>query len=102
MMSLQSHGEHSGVKVEFDEVMREASQAPKVKTSFGINSINNLISSMPEQPVLNIQCQTRSEIKDAITLLFHWILSKRKQDPTITCQTLAAQIVAGLSGLAND
>ena len=56
MMTMHSHYEPSGVKFEFDETMGEAFKDRKGKTSFGINSINNLISSMPEKPVLNIQC----------------------------------------------
>ena len=28
--------------------------------SFGINEMNNLISQIPDQPVLNIQCQSRA------------------------------------------
>ena len=34
--------------------------------SFRINGMNNLISQMPDQPVLNIQCQSRSHIRSAI------------------------------------
>ena len=82
--------------------MADLPKSPKLSTSFGINTIHNIITSMPEQPVLNIQCQSRSQIKDAITMMFHWAVYKRMQDPTITGQTLGAQIVAGLSGLAND
>ena len=32
----------------------------------------------------------------------HWTLSKRTQDPSLTSQQLAGQIVAGLSGLSNE
>ena len=57
---------------------------------------------MPEQPVLNIQCQTRDQIKDALTLMYHWSLYKRSQDPSLTGQQIGELIIVGLSGLAND
>ena len=57
---------------------------------------------MPEHPVLNIQCQSREEIKTAITLLFHWTISQRTKNSSLTGQYLGSLIVAGLSGLASD
>ena len=84
---------------EFDTAMPTASQAPKFSANFGINAINNMISQMPNQPVLNIQCQSREEIGNALSLLFHWTLSKRAQDTSITGPYLASQLVAGFSGL---
>ena len=57
---------------------------------------------MPEQIVLNIDCQPREVIHDALNLLFHWTLDKKSQDPTVTGQHLATLIVAILSGLANE
>ena len=70
----------------YDMEMPEASRPTSFKTHFGINSLNNLVSQMPDQPVLNIQCHSREDIKNAIQLLFHWTLYKRTQDSTITGQ----------------
>ena len=66
---LSTH--HLAESFGYDTPMPQASQVPKFTSRFGINSINNIISQMPDQPVLNIQCQSQAEIKDAITLLFH-------------------------------
>ena len=55
---------------------------------------------MPEQPVLNIQCQTRADIKNAIQMLGQWVLYKKHQDNNLTGQSLGTQLVVGLSGLA--
>ena len=57
---------------------------------------------MPEQPVLNIQCQTRANIKNAIQMLGQWVLYKRQQDSSLTGQSLGTQLVAGLPGLAYE
>ena len=70
--------------------------------SFGINGMNNLISQMPDQAVLNIQCQSCARIKTAIQLLANWVLYKRSLDNTITSQQLALQLVARFSGLASE
>lgn len=67
----------------FDLEMQDASSAPSHKFHFGINGMNNLMSHMPEQPVLNIQCQSRAEIKSAIQLLGQWVLYKKTQDSNI-------------------
>ena len=64
--------------------------------------MNNLISQMPDQLVLNIQCQSCTQIRSAIQLLLNWVLYKRTQDNTITGQKLALQLVAGFSGLASE
>ena len=85
----------------FDLQMPEASKAPNSKFQFGINTMNNLLSQMPNQHVLNIQCQSQNDIKTAI-MLGQWTLSKRTQDDTLTGQQLVGQIIAGLSGLANE
>ena len=58
MLNAHAHAESSGtknpVKEEFDTQMADASKSPKLSTSFGINTIHNIITSMREQPVLNI------------------------------------------------
>ena len=38
----------------FEIRMPDASKAPNPKLQFGINSMNNLVSQMPDQPILNI------------------------------------------------
>ena len=76
------------------------STTPSHRFQFGINSMNNLLSQMPEQPVLNIQCQTRADIKNAIQMLGQWVLYKKHQDSNLTGQILGTQLVVGLSGLA--
>ena len=85
-----------------DTSMPSASTAPQFNTSFGINSVSNIISQMPKHPVQNIQCQSREEIKTAITLLFHWTIAQRTKNSSFTRQYLGSLIVAGLSGLASD
>ena len=80
----------------------DASRAPNLKFHLGINSMNKLVSQMPEQPVLNIQCQLREDIKTAIQMLTQWVLYKRTQDDSLTGQQLVGQLIAGLSGLANE
>ena len=70
--------------------------------SFGINGMNNLMSQMPDQPVLNIQCQSCAQIRSVIHLLSNWVLYKITQDNTITVQKLALQLVARFSGLASE
>ena len=57
---------------------------------------------MPEHHVLNIQCQSREEIKTAITLLFHWTIAQRTKNSSLTGQYLGSLIIFGLSGLASD
>ena len=57
---------------------------------------------MPEQPILNIQCQSRDEIKDGLTMMYHWSLYKRSLDPSLTGQQIGELIIASLSGLPND
>ena len=57
---------------------------------------------MPDQPILNIQCQSRDDIKMAIQMLGQWTLYKRTQNDTLSGQQLVGQIIAGLLGLAND
>ena len=42
----------------FDLQMPDASKAPNPKFQFGVNTMNNLLSQIPDQPVLNIQCQS--------------------------------------------
>ena len=39
-----------------------ASIAPKFPTNFGVSSISNIISQIPDHPVLNINFQNREEI----------------------------------------
>ena len=86
----------------FDIWMPETSKAPNPRFQFGINTMNNLFSQIPDQPILNIQCQSQEDIKIAIQMLGQWTLYKRTQNDTFSGQQLAGQIVAGLSGLAND
>ena len=64
--------------------------------------MKNLIYQMPDQPMLNIQCQSRTQIRPSIQLLSNWVLYKRTQDNTITGQQLALQQVAIFSGLASE
>ena len=64
--------------------------------------MNNLVSQIPNQPVLNMQFQPRVDIKTTIQMLGQWTLYKRTQNDTLTGQQLADQIIAGLSGLANE
>ena len=78
------------------------STTPSHRFQFGINSMNNLLSQMPEQPVLNIQCQTRANIKNAIQMLGQWVLYKRQQDSSLTGQSFGTQLVACLSSLAYE
>ena len=84
--------------------MRDVSPsiAPSHRFQFGINSMNNLLSQMPEKPILNIQCQTRADIKNAIQMLGQWFLYKIQHDSILTRQILGTQLVAGLSGLAYE
>ena len=49
--------------------MPDASKASNPKFQFGVNTMNNLLSQMPDQPVLNIQCQSQNDIKTAIQML---------------------------------
>ena len=77
----------------FDLRMPEASKAPNPRFQFGINTTNNQLSEMPDQPVLNIQCQSRDDIKMAIQMLGQWTLYKRTQDNTLIGQQLAGQII---------
>ena len=107
MMSAHHTAESSSThnpppKHTFDIRIPDASKAPNPKLQLGINSMNNLVSQMPDQPVLNIQCQPRDDIKTAIQMLGQWTLYKRTQNDTLTGQQLAGQIIAGLSGLANE
>ena len=74
----------------------------QIQGSFGIHTMNNILSQMLNQPVLNIQCQYREDIKTAIQMLGQWTLYKRTQNDSLSGQQLAGQIIAGLSGLAND
>ena len=81
MLSTQVRGSSSGVKQEpeFDEIMtdqeptqrQEPTQHPRVPLSFSTHTFNNIISQMPEHPVINIDCQSRDAIHDSLNLLFH-------------------------------
>ena len=86
----------------FDIRMPDASKAPNPKLQFGINSMNNLVSQMPNLLVLKIQCQPRDDIKTAIQMLGQWTLYKRTHNDTLTGQQLAGQIIVGLSRLASE
>ena len=79
--SIQNPPPHENT---FDIQMPDASKAPNPRFQFGINSMNNLVSQMPDQPVLNIQCQPRDDIKIAIQMLVQWTLYKRTQNDTLT------------------
>jgi len=59
----------------FDEEMGETSTS-HIGT-LGINGTNKLIKQLPELPVLNIQCQTRAKIKDALQILTNWVNYKK-------------------------
>ena len=82
--------------------MPSASTGPKFYTNFGVTSMNNLISQMPEHPVLNIGCQSCEEIKAALNLLQNWTIAQRTRDASLTSLYLANHIVAGFSGLAAE
>ena len=49
----------------FDSVMTETGSSSHIP-ALGINGTNKMISQLHEQPVLNIQCQSHAEIKDAL------------------------------------
>ena len=85
-----------------DVSMASASTAPRFNTQFGVTAISNLIAQIPDHPVLNIQCQSRDEIKTALTLLFNWTIAQRTKDPSLMGQYLGNLIVAGLSGLVAE
>ena len=68
----------------FDLWMLDASKALNPRFQFGIKSMNNLVSQMPDQPVLNIQCQPRDDIKTSIQMLGQWTVYKRTQNDTLT------------------
>ena len=104
MLSTHVIGSSSGVKPEFDEPMseREPTQGPWIPLSFSTHTFNNIISQMPEHPVLNIDCQSRDAIHDSLNFLFHWTLSKKAQNPEISGQYIATLLVTGLTGLANE
>ena len=90
MMSAHYTAESSSIhnpppqELTFDIRMSDASKAPTPRLQFGINSMNNLVSQMPHQPVLNIQCQPRDDIKTAIQMLGQWMLYKRTHNDTLT------------------
>jgi hypothetical protein len=86
-----------------DLIMEEvASSSPSNKFHFGVDSINKLISQMHEQHVLNIACQKRAKIRDAILLLGNWVTYKKTQDSTITPQHIKIQLVVGFSGFSHE
>ena len=87
--------------IEMSDLLDTSPSSVPCSLSFGMNRINNLISQMPDQLVLNIQCQSSTQIRSAIQLLSNWLLYKRTQDNTITSQQLALQLVAIFSGLAS-
>ena len=62
MLASHAHAESSSSNIpprnNFDIEMPDASKSPKLSSNFRVNSINSLISTMPKQPVLNIQCQS--------------------------------------------
>ena len=60
---------------EMDTAMPSASAGPKFYTNFGVTSMNNLISQMPNHPVLNIGSQSREEIKASLNLLQNWTIA---------------------------
>ena len=62
--------------------------------------MSNLLSQMLDQPVLNIQCQSRNDIMSAIQMLGQWTLHKRTQNDTLTGQQLDGQIIVRILGLA--
>ena len=69
-MSAYHHAESSAThnpppENTYDVQMPDASRATNIKLKFGIKSMNHLVSQMPDQPVLNIQCQSREDIKTA-------------------------------------
>jgi len=85
--------------ISYDTAMEDTGSTSHIP-ALGINGTNKLISQLPEQPVLNIQCQSRAEIKDALQILTNWVTYKKTQDASYTPQYLALQLVAGFSGLA--
>jgi len=84
----------------YDEEMGESSNTHIA--TLGINGTNKLIKQLPELPVLNIQCQTRAEIKDILQILTNWVNYKKMQDASYTPNYLALQLVAGFAGLAYE
>ena len=65
----------------FDTKMSEISNtSPSLvphSLSFRINGMNNLISQILDQSMLNIQCQSYAQIRTTIRLLSNWVLYKR-------------------------
>ena len=49
-----------------DQVMVDASTSTSTSQDYGIGGTNRLISQLLDKPMLNIQCQPRNEIKEAI------------------------------------
>ena len=100
----QNHPQITGPPPPFDTEMSELSDpspsAVPLSLRFRINRMNNLISQMPHQPMLNIQCQSHAQMRTAVQLLSNWVLYKTTHDNTINFQQLALQLVAGFSGLA--
>ena len=63
MLAVHQHVELSSshnppIRDSFDLEMPDPYKYPKLHTNFGVNSINNIISTIPDQPVLNIKCQS--------------------------------------------
>ena len=88
-----NHPQITGPPPPFDTKMLELPDTSPLAVphslSFRINGMNNLISQISDQPVLNIQCQSRAQIQATIQLLSNWVLYKRTQDTSITGQQLA-------------
>ena len=72
-----------------------ASSTPSHMFHFGINGLNNMISQILKQPVLNIHFQSREKIKTTIQFLGKWVLYERSHDHNITSQHLTIHIVVG-------
>ena len=83
-----------------DQVMADASASTSTSLPFGISGSNRLISQLPDQPMLNIQCQHMKEIREAIHLLSNWVTYKKTQDASLTPQYLAIHLVMGFARLA--
>jgi len=68
----------------------------------GISGLGKIITAMPDQPIINLDCQSRQEIKNALQLLFNRVVHNKVQDTMLTSKYLATQLIAGFIRLVHD
>jgi hypothetical protein len=71
-------------------------------SSMDINALNKFISAMVEHPIVNINCQSPEEVRDALQLLQNWVANKKWSNDTMTPKYIVDQIGNGFTGLAWD